>query len=156
MSMTLCEACGDELERARELYMASFPPEERRDWGDIAGADSSPRLRVLHDGDEFAGFVTTWEFDDFIYIEHLATEPSMRNRGLGAKTLAALSGLGKALVLECEHPGCSDPMAGRRLEFYRRNGFGIIDEGYVQPPYSAGLPEVPLLLLATAELMQQK
>lgn len=152
--MTLSSPAPDELPLLREIYMESFPPEERRPWEKIVSPDApdSPRLRVIRDESDgtAAGLVTTWEFPDFIYIEHLAVDSRMRGRGTGALALKALAGCGKPLVLEVEPESEADPMTGRRIAFYRRNGFDMLDYPYIQPPYSPGLPWVPLRLMTTA------
>ena len=144
------------LGAAERLYCNAFPPEERRPFGQFLLEPSEKRGPYLHTlllskgiSDKFAGIVTTWQFDYFMYIEHLATMPDMRGNGIGANVVNSLrSGLGTPLVLEAEHPSADNPMAERRLGFYRRLGFEVIDESYIQPPYGPGLASVPLLLLS--------
>lgn len=52
-------------------------------------------------------------------------------------------------MLEVEPPCELQPDTVRRVNFYKRNGFHMLPHDYVQPPYSAGLPEVELKLMST-------
>lgn len=135
-----------DLSRAEAVYLASFPPEERRDWRAIASG-TGPRLLGIYDGAALIGLVTTWEFEAFVYIEHLAVDAARRQCGAGSAVLRELAGWGKPLLVEVEPPDMSDD-ARRRVQFYRRNGFATIAEDYVQPPYGPGLPSVPLHLMS--------
>ncbi|MDE6854772.1 MAG: GNAT family N-acetyltransferase [Muribaculaceae bacterium] len=152
--------CGDDcpqdwLSKAERLYLDVFPPEERRPWTDIAAPRLSdgPRLLFVASGagvGDFAGFVTLWDFGTFVYIEHFAIESSLRGHGTGAQVLALLRDmLARPIVLEAEPVSDDNPMAARRIAFYCRNGFALLDHDYVQPPYQAGLPSVPLRLMST-------
>lgn len=115
--------------------------------------EASPMVvNAIKMDDEFIGLIIFWEFDDFVYIEHFATSHHVRGMGLGSKTLDYIkSRFTKPIVLEIEMPE-SSPIAARRMEFYRRNGFKPIwDFNYIQPPYSPELPSLPLLLMSTGE-----
>lgn len=140
-----------DLSSAEALYIRSFPPEERRPWRQIADTASLPTLYGIYvDGTSFAGFITVWCFDRYAYVEHFAVDPSRRGGGIGADALAALRHkLGVPVVLEVEPPDHSDPMAARRIAFYQRCGFSLLDYPYIQPPYAPGLPSVPLRLMTT-------
>ncbi len=138
------------------LYVGSFPPEERREWQDIlTKTDSEPGfsfLTVVYDGRP-AGFITTWDLGKALYIEHFAIDPSQRGKGIGMaaiKSLIMKSPL--PIVLEAE-PESTGEMARRRIAFYSKAGFTAHHSfPYVQPPYFAGLPSVPLTLLTTKQL----
>ena len=85
------------LGAAERLYCDAFPPEERRPFGQFLLEPSEKRGPYLHTlllskgiSDKFAGIVTTWQFDDFMYIEHLATMPDMRGNGIGANVVNSL------------------------------------------------------------------
>ncbi|MDE6499009.1 MAG: GNAT family N-acetyltransferase [Muribaculaceae bacterium] len=132
------------------LYLASFPPEERRPWQDIA-AGRGPVLLCI-DTPEYtaAGLVTLWRFPQFTYIEHLCTLPALRGRGTGAAVMGALkAGSDTPLLLEAEPPREAGGIEERRIAFYRRCGLEVLPGNYVQPPYGPGLPSVPLLLMST-------
>lgn len=139
------------------LYLASFPPQERRPADKMLQLADDPEsplgVNVIETDGQFAGLINLWEFPDFIYIEHFATLHNLRGLGLGTATLDAIkSRYTKPILLEIEMPE-SSAMAARRLEFYRRNGFRPIwDFKYIQPPYSPELPSMPLLLMSTGDI----
>ncbi len=145
-------------ERAAELlYTAAFPPEERRLWDGILHPQSpyGPQLSIIRisypdSAPRFAGIITVWEFETLRYIEHFAIDDCLRGSGIGADVLhAVLADSPKPVVLEVEPPADDNPMAARRISFYRRCGLQILPHPYIQPPYSPGLPAVPLLLMAS-------
>lgn len=155
--ITLCNINRRDLDTALSLYIESFPPEERRPWDDIIlrSTQCQQRFQLLgiYIDSVFAGLITIWQFPSFRYVEHFATSPSMRSRGIGAEALAALiSHSASPIVLEVELPETS-PLARRRIDFYSRCGFIPHPEyKYIQPPYSADLPAVPLMLMTTAPI----
>ncbi|MDE6109861.1 MAG: GNAT family N-acetyltransferase [Muribaculaceae bacterium] len=132
------------------LYLASFPPEERRPWQDIASG-TGPALLCIDTPEQVgAGLVTLWRFPQFTYIEHLCIRPAMRGRGTGAAVMAALkAGSDAPLLLEAEPPRDAGGIEERRIAFYRRCGLEVLPGSYVQPPYGPGLPAVPLVLMST-------
>jgi len=135
-----------------KLYIDSFPPDERRPWTDIemmTDSSDSFHFTLLKSGGAPAGFITWWNLQDGIYVEHFAIEPARRSHGLGALALGQFcSDHGhKPIVLEAE-PSGSNPMANRRINFYERCGFTSHPEfEYIQPPYSPGLNPVRLTLM---------
>lgn len=150
MNLSLRTPAPEFLSAAEKLYLESFPPEERRPWADIVGGHSCPALRLIFRDNAFAGIITTWDLGAWTYVEHFAIMPAMRGGGIGGLVLERLAGMDeKPLLLEVERPEDGNPMAPRRIEFYRRNGFALLDYDYIQPPYAPGLPEVPLRLMCT-------
>lgn len=137
---------------AKALYINSFPESQRRPAEQIFGAERPMNLCAIYTrsgaADVFAGIMTVWHFDDFVYIEHFAIEPALRGKGIGAEALKIIcSALSKPVVVEVERPDSADPMAAKRIDFYRRAGFHSLPFDYIQPPYAPGLPSVPLLLM---------
>lgn len=141
-----------ELDTVREIYLGSFPPEEQRPWEDIErrARGGSLKLIVFVDGAVTAGFLTAWDLGSLLYIEHFAISPALRGAGMGSAALDWIKAeAGKPVVVEVERPEAGED-ARRRISFYRRSGFTpLAGYDYVQPPYSEGLPPVPLLLMST-------
>ena len=83
-------------------------------------------------------------------MEHFAIISAMRGGGLGGEAIRNFVAADPMpVILEVEPSGSND-MADRRIAFYERCGFtGHRDFEYIQPPYSPGLPEVPLMPTAT-------
>ena len=146
----------------RELYFGSFPEAERRPWADIErridSGDPYFNFYVLQHKGGNVGFITLWNLPANIYVEHFAVCADRRGAGIGADVigrLTAADGLeslclpDKPLLLEVELPEESDE-AARRVAFYTRNGLTALDDvPYFQPPYTDGLPDVPMMLMAS-------
>lgn len=150
--MRLTPLTREYVAAAERLYTDAFPPEERRPWSDILNPASAmgPYAEAIIVDGAFAGFVTTWDLGRWIYVEHLAVDPSRRGGGTGSGLLRLLRDRSaKPIVLEVEPPAADNPMAERRIGFYARNGFSVLDYDYIQPPYSPELSSLPLLLMST-------
>lgn len=157
INLTPVSANSVSLNRLHDIYIASFPPEERRPWPLLLDRafDNSDNftLYAITDGENVAGLVTVWRLRSARYIEHFATAPEYRGKGIGTTVLAMLDAMSsQPLLLEVE-PAHTGDTARRRIDFYRRNGFtdhpGF---DYVQPPYAPGLPSVPLTLMTTGDV----
>ena len=101
-----------------------------------------------------AGFLAVWEFESFIYIEHFAVDPSLRNSGTGSAMLKELvKQYQKPICLEVELP--EDELTRRRIGFYERNGFVFNEYPYIQPPISKGKSPVPLRIMTYGSAITQ-
>lgn len=142
------------LDDVREIYLSSFPEEERRPWDDILRLTTivgGPyALYIIMCGYKPVGLLSTWTFDEFVYVEHFAVNESHRGNGIGKTVVRELlSSVSRPVVLEVELPEAGED-ARRRIDFYVRNGFTpLADYCYVQPPYQSNLPEVNLMLMST-------
>jgi len=161
MFMEICDN-AELLRQFLELYTSAFPPEERRQYRDVGELQAfiqsrSPLFRIIvktePDAGAILGFLTWWDFPQYAYVEHFAVRPDMRGAGLGTEMLAHLrSTTDKGILLEVERPEKGE-IARRRIAFYERNGFEQHPEiEYIQPPYSPGMSEVPLLLMTAGNI----
>lgn len=145
------------INKFKAIYEESFPIEERREWGKLKllleGTNEFFNAYAILRDTMFIGFITSWVFPDAIYIEHFATDPAMRGGGFGSEALKQLvESTSLPIVLEVE-PAESGETARRRIDFYRRHGFrDLPDYNYIQPPYSPGLPSVPMTLMVHGDL----
>lgn len=179
---TLVDIATDSVHYAavEELMLSAFPPEERREvmqQRQVAGVRPEFRCRVALREGTMAGFVTTWDFDTFLYVEHLAVCERLRGQGVGASILRQLQAEGRPIVLEVEPPteypdgidieknnekandslAVPRSIAARRVAFYQRLGFCLwAGSAYLQPPYAPGKPAVPLLLMAWGGLDERR
>ena len=74
-----------------ELLVDSFPPEEYRQLEQLrefTDRTGNFHNNIIFDDDLPIGFITYWDFGNFYYVEHFATNPALRNGGYGKRTLA--------------------------------------------------------------------
>lgn len=145
-----------DLEFIEKLYIESFPRNERR-----------PILETHHlmeDESRFntflletkkntkVGFVTYWNLEDFIFIDHFAISSEQRNGGYGQKAVQELiKQTSLPMIGEIELPTVSE-LARRRVKFYEKQGFQIWDLPYQQPPYEEGFDPIPMLTITYRDL----
>lgn len=143
-------------EKVINIYLQSFPQEERRPVENLGEQIADGRI-ILHiaveENGDILGMLTSWDFGTFCYIEHFAIDSARRNGGLGSRILEYFCNkiCQRPVLLEVEPDGTS-PEAQRRIDFYRRNGFEIIDKTYIQPAYTQSQPSLPLWLMSTTPI----
>ena len=94
------------------------------------------------------GLLTTWSFEEFIYIEHFAIAPTLRSQGYGTEALRTfIKEQRKPIILEAEPP--TDDITRRRIRFYERSGLILYDFPYIQPAYTPKSNPVELRLMGT-------
>lgn len=144
------------LDKVAALYESAFPLNERREIGEffrLLEENSHFHVDVFLDGNgNFAGFLSSWEWDDFRYGEHFAIEEGMRGGGIGSQVLRNFLASGsQPLILEVEPP--VDEMAVRRIGFYERNGLRLWNDlHYIQPAYSADREPIELKLMTFGDI----
>ena len=125
------------------IMQASFSDDEYRPYDEQLALFEEPEYRSYYMP---AGFLAVWEFESFIYIEHFAVDPALRNSGTGSAMLQELvKQYQKPICLEVELP--EDELTRRRIGFYERNGFVFNEYPYIQPPISKGKSPVPLRIM---------
>ena len=131
------------------LYQRSFSSEERRDPADLDQLLENPDFSfyLINHYTWPAGLLAVWQFPDFVFVEHMAISEQFRNRKLGANALGQLIAMNeKPLVLESEPP--TDDITNSRINFYKRQGFEIVDNNYLQPPYRPENSQQPMVLMS--------
>ena len=89
----------------RDLYMISFPVFEQRtdEQQDDAFSCLNYHLNAYAEDGCFIGFISYWEFSDYIYIEHFAINQSLRGKGHGYRILQRfISEASKMVLLEID------------------------------------------------------
>lgn len=138
-------------------YEASFPPDERRLFGQLVQLLDCPdmHLRGLIDGDDLVGFIVYWHWPEMLFVEHIAVDPARRGRQYGQQAMSQLLRLESPYhVLEVELP--QDGISQRRVRFYKRMGFSVAPFSYAQPPYQANNPAIPMHLMASPAIPDQE
>ena len=147
-----------ETKLVKKTYEDSFPANERRDYElvlNLIANEPHFSLTTLIRDEQYAGFITGWDFGDFTYLEHFAIDESMRNGGIGSKAFKAyLEQLDKPVVLEVEMP--TDEMSRRRIGFYERLGLTLDTHTYFQPPYRKGDDFLEMRLMTYGPLDLEK
>lgn len=152
----------EEAERFRDIYHEAFPVDEQRPWETMfdESSEHGPFFLGAYSGMSLAapqmapvGMLTFWNFGDFVYIEHFAVDTRVRGRGIGSELFRGIAEslrreASAPIVFEVEPESEDNPMAARRIDFYRRLGFEVVDVNYVQPPYSDGLQPVDMWIMS--------
>lgn len=63
------------------------------------------------------------ELENFVFIDYLFVSKDARGQGLGHKLLENMKQKGKPIILEVEPVNYQDSDTGKRLHFYKREGF---------------------------------
>ncbi|MBQ4063021.1 MAG: GNAT family N-acetyltransferase [Bacteroidaceae bacterium] len=144
----ITDPASSEYRFTEELLTATFPREEYRELHEQRNNVASNKafhLMLAKDGDKTIGFISYWELGGYCYVEHLATLRAVRGGGYGSSILEELKKRAQRIVLEVEEP--TDEITTRRINFYRRAGFDICPQQYMQPPYRKGDGTLPMRLM---------
>lgn len=133
-----------------EIMEKSFPLTEYRTYDEQKALWKNDAYRVIgaRQNGKIVAFLALWDFDNVLFLEHLATTPECRNLGIGASIIReVLESTDKLVCLEVEHP--EDELTERRVGFYKRNGMFLNEYDYIQPPISKGREAVPLYIMTS-------
>lgn len=130
-------------------YITSFPEDERRDSQHFKALFTNGRARIhtILDDRKSIGYQISWPLTGFLFIEHLEVFPQYRGLGYGKQIISELIKNEPKIVLESE-PRNVDETAEKRIQFYEKNNFTVLEENYTQPAYSHEKKTVSLWLLA--------
>ncbi|MGP1514982.1 MAG: GNAT family N-acetyltransferase [Bacteroidales bacterium] len=138
---------------AQNIYISNFPRQERRLWSEVMEMtinNKSFNFYIIKCRNYSLGIVSVWKFEEFIYIEHFAIDKRLRNCGIGSYVLQLIKECyASPIVLEVEP--LKDELTARRINFYKRNGFYLLKDRYVQPPYNINLPSVEMQIMTTSQ-----
>lgn len=133
-------------------YCETFPEDERRSEAQFRSLLTNPKAKVFSVLKDLKniGYLVSWELTNFVFVEHFEIFSEFRSLKYGSEIIGDLFKNYSHIVLEVE-PESQGEEAKRRIGFYERNGFHIIDENYVQPCYEHGKNDLDLWLLANWE-----
>ena len=130
MTIAITPAADEDVPYIRDLYLFSFPDNERIGFDEILRIKESGfgEVLVAKNGDTRVGMMFILKGEGLIYIYYLAVDPGMRGLGYGSSVLDGLKAIfpGCRFALSSESP---DPDARNleerlwRISFYERNGF---------------------------------
>ncbi|MDE5639087.1 MAG: GNAT family N-acetyltransferase [Odoribacter sp.] len=151
----ITQSVDRDLQLSLSLYREAFPEEERRSEDQLLRlVDEKEEMvfNAVETEEGLAGLFVYWEFEDFYYLEHLAIYPELRNRKIGQQLLEYVRNCFKsACALEVEPP--FNEMAERRIAYYRRNGFEVLEKEYEQPSYDGIKRGIPLWIMSNCRDM---
>lgn len=128
----------------------SFPKIEYRSYEKQKALLDHPLydIETYEEGGSLKGYISSWKFEEFNFVEHLAVNSDARGEGIGTKILeSAKEKWRKPIYLEVELP--ENEICRKRIRFYERNGFTYNDHPYVQPPLMPGFEEIPLRIMSS-------
>ena len=143
---------SDAYRQSKRLYETAFPPQQRYSHFGIWLMSKWKRpveYLAYYDHNDYCGMTYTIDTGKYLYLFYIAVNPARRSRGCGSRMLAYLKEQhpDRMILLDVEEP---DPgienydQRVKRIEFYRRNGFKLLDR-YIK---SEGQT---LKIMATAE-----
>ncbi len=146
------------LKKMQRTYKDAFPYKERRDMQEVEDLMIHNPLTtvnaIFNDG-AYAGFLTYWTFDDFIYAEHFGIEKELRNRGIGEKAFFKfVSEAPLPVVGEVERP--VDDLTVRRVGFYRRMGLTLYDHPYLHPAFHRNGEKIEVCMVSYGAIDLEK
>lgn len=137
-----------------KIYSMSFPIYEQRDREQQIKAFNNEhyKLLCLIKDDLLLSFISCWDFDQYVYIEHLAVDKGYRGQNVGATTLSSFIDLvGKTIILEIDP--IIDEISSKRLKFYQKIGFNKNEYKHTHPSYNKKYKPHELLILNTGETL---
>ena len=145
----ITQAEDEAFRKLTALYTEAFPVEERREigqLGELLHTEPAMYFNAVECDGQLAGLFVYWDFGSFYYLEHLAVFAEMRNKKIGQQILDWVKEqLQGVRLLEVEP--AETEMATRRIHYYERNGYRILDRNYLQPPYVKGGKDFPLWVM---------
>jgi GNAT superfamily N-acetyltransferase len=144
------------FQKANKLLQDSFVAEEYREYTQELLQNPVFTMRAVFAEQSFVGVITCWEFEEFVFLEHIATDPKVRGQSIGALVIQATIDLHRGMIHigEIERP--ETEIAVRRMGFFKRLGFQINPYDYIQPPYGEGKAPVPMLMISLPEILSQE
>lgn len=136
---------------AKEIYNSSFSLDERRDFDlviEMVGKEGFDfyLIKLSLENENPIGIISIWEFYDFVYMEHFAIDLSLRQKGYGSKVLnEIINKYSKPFIIEVEPPTNAEAL--KRINFYKKLNFSLLDFNYLQPAYSPTQNSLPMNLM---------
>lgn len=140
-----------------QILVDNFPKSERRTYERHKEMLKNPLYKIFlySEKNDILGMIGEWEFNDFIYIEHLAVKKNLHSKGIGTKMLHDFKlKFNKDIILEVEPPFAAE--AVKRIDFYEKFGFKKNDYEYLQPPMQEGQKNLPLIILSSDKKLDKE
>lgn len=141
------------ISRIYTVYERTFPEDERRDKTQFLALSENPDVYIfsIKNEESSIGYLILWEIEEFYFLEHFEIFEEFRNQKFGSEILTELQEKFPKIILESEPAELND-IAEKRIRFYERNGFSVIDKHYIQPAYSPEKHHLTLYLMSNFEV----
>lgn len=139
----------------KKLYISAFPQAERREEEillKLLKTATEIECLVIVENHLFCGFIIIWDFSEFVFIEHFATIPEIRGKGVGSKTIAQIREIYKKPILLEVEPTSNCIETQKRISFYEKLDFIIISKNYYQPSYKNDGKKYPMWLMSHGQI----
>lgn len=136
------------------IYSISFPVYEQRNHKQqlYAFGDDRYNLYCLIEDEIMNSFISFWNFDNYVYIEHLAVNDKLRGKNIGTETLTRfIEEIKKTIILEIDP--IIDNVSSKRLQFYQKIGFKENEYKHIHPAYNPQYKPHELIVLSTRSLL---
>jgi ribosomal protein S18 acetylase RimI-like enzyme len=144
----ITDAQSDYSTKIFASYSTTFPEDERRslEQFQLLFKNKNIEITALFLNENFVGYAIIWQLSGFNFMEHFEVFSEFRNQKLGSFVIQNISKKYPKLILESEPENLNED-AKRRINFYERNNFQILDKNYLQPAYSDGKNQLELWLM---------
>lgn len=130
VELKIIEKNSEHIEMIKEIYLYSFPDNERIDFDEILN-HTFPNSQLLgfFCDKNLIGFSVVSVHKKFVYIAYLAIDKNQRGKGLGSQAAKEICKFynDKTIVLSVEKPEKQADKQNRVINFYKKNGFELMD-----------------------------
>lgn len=136
------------------IYSTSFPVYEQRSHEQQLYAFSSKHYHLFCRISEnrLNAFISFWNFDNYVYVEHFAVNSQIRGQSTGTNTLTQfMEETQKMIVLEIDP--IVNEISKKRLSFYQKLDFKPCPYKHVHPAYNKTYQPHELLVLSSGSIL---
>lgn len=138
----------------KQIYLDSFPDNERREWKEMQQLLVHPLFNVFRitQNKVLIGIITYWKWHNLLFIEHFAIKGPARSQGAGSRILKQVIEQNHCtIIVEAEESDTEQ--AKRRIAFYQRLGFILCPQEYYQPAYSPMNDSIKMNIMSYPDLL---
>ena len=136
------------------IYSISFPVYELRNQEQQLYAFNNEHYHLFYliENNTFNSFISFWNFDEYVYVEHLAVNDQLRGQNIGTSSLMKFQEeIKKTIILEIDP--IIDEISAKRLLFYKKIGFNQCLYKHYHPAYDLSYSPHELLVLSTGSVL---
>jgi len=152
--MELIKMNMEDFDLVYSIMEKSFPVTEMRTYEYLKKQLEEPKFQIWLNKEKTT-FIALWSFDKFDFIEHFASEPEERGKGIGKEVLKEIiEKSGRTVVLEAEP--AETEIQKRRINYYERAGFKVNGRYYFQPAMREDVEGIELKILSCPEYLSDE